>query len=192
MSTADDTLIIEGKDIILREFRAADLDEFHELTWQPEIYEYLPGWNVTREQREEWLLSYEIPENRAFLKAVSEGGNVGELRLRMGIILKDTGRLIGWCCTGIKEELPAPNREIMYAISRAHRGKGYTTQAVQGMVKYLFDTTDVEVLNAIALIHNVPSNRVIHKCGFEFHHVVEIDHEYYNWYKLYKNCRRAL
>src|SRR5690606_14992031 len=119
-------------------------------TWQPEIYHTLPGWNVSKEQRRQWLLEYEIPENKRFLEAAAHGGDIGELRLRMGIILKSSGAFIGWCCTGIKEELRAPNREIVFAISSGYRGQGYTTQAVQGFIKYLFSSTNVEELIAIA------------------------------------------
>lgn len=178
---------IECSDIILREFQAADLDDFHSLTWQPEIYEYLPGWNAAREQRAEWLTNYEIPENKRFLHAVSNREDIGELRLRLAIILKATGQFIGWCCTGIKEELPPPNREIMYAISKDYRGLGYTTQAAQGMTQYLFECTDVTVLNAVALLDNIPSNRVIQKCGFSFERIVEVDDERYNHYKLVRS-----
>jgi RimJ/RimL family protein N-acetyltransferase len=181
-----DVFTIECNDIILREFRVEDLDEFHSLTWQPEIYEFLPGWNVHKEQRKSWLINYEIKENKRFLTAVAEGGNIEQLRLRLGIILKDSGKFIGWCCTGIKEELPPPNREIMYAISKDYRGKGYTTQAAQGMIKHLFEKTNVEILNAVALINNISSNRVIQKCGFVFFNSIEIENENYNYYKLTK------
>ncbi|MZQ83254.1 GNAT family N-acetyltransferase [Paenibacillus sp. 5J-6] len=178
---------IDCKDVYLREYLLDDLDEFHSLTMQPEIYDYLPGWNVSREQREEWLKNYEIPGNKQFINAVSKGGVIGELRLRLGIILKASGEFIGWCCTGIKEELPTPNREIMFAISKDHRGKGYTTQATEGLTKYLFENTNVEVINAIALIPNVPSNRVIQKSGFIYQGVIELNNERYNYYKLSKN-----
>ncbi|WP_307601742.1 GNAT family N-acetyltransferase [Paenibacillus sp. V4I9] len=178
---------IDCRDVYLREYIIDDLDQFHSLTWQPEIHEYLPGWNVSKEQRKDWLMDYEIPGNKQFLNTVSEGGVIGELRLRLGIILKASGDFIGWCCTGIKEELPTPNREIMFAISNDHRGKGYTTQATEGLTKYLFENTNVEMLNAIALIRNVPSNRVIQKCGFIFQGVIELDNERYNYYKLGKS-----
>jgi [ribosomal protein S5]-alanine N-acetyltransferase len=126
--------MIECKDIFLREYRIEDLDELYTLTQQSEILEFLPSWNAPKEQRLDWLLNYETIENKRFLKAVSEGGNIGQLRLRLGIISKETGEFIGWCCTGIKEELPPPNREIMYAISNNHTNKGYTTQAAQGII----------------------------------------------------------
>jgi RimJ/RimL family protein N-acetyltransferase len=182
--SGENTFMIECKDVILREFLVADIDKFHSLTWQPEIYEYLPGWNVSKEQRKNWFLNYEIPENKQFFKAVTNGEDIGDLRLRLGIILKETGELIGWCCSGTKDELPPPNREIVYAISKDHRGKGYTTQAVQGMIKYLFENANVKVLSAVALLHNVSSNRVIQKCGFHFQRIIEIDSEKYNYYKL--------
>ncbi|MCM3127829.1 GNAT family N-acetyltransferase [Paenibacillus provencensis] len=177
---------IECKDVILREFLVTDLDDFHSLAWQPEIHEFLPGWNVSKEQRKDWFINYEIPENKQFLNAVSKSEDMGELRLRLGIILKETGEFIGWCCSGIKDELPPPNREIMYAISKDHRGKGFTTQASQGMINYLFENTDVNVLSSIALLNNVPSNKVIQKCCFNFQSIIEIDNEKYNYYKLDK------
>lgn len=178
---------IECKDVILQEFKIEDLDDFHALTWQPEIYEFLPGWNVSKELREDWFLHFEIPENQEFLKAVSEKRDVGELRLRLGIILRETGKFIGWCCTGIKAELPPPNREIVYGISNEYRGKGYTTQAVQGLLTFLFQHTNIEVINAIALERNLPSNRVIQKSGFNFQNKIQLENETYDSYKLTKN-----
>lgn len=183
----DNFFTIDCKDVLLREYILDDLEKFHSLTWQPEIHEYLLGWNVSKERREDWFINYEIPGNKQFLNAVSDGRSIGELRLRLGIILKETGDFIGWCCTGLKDELPMPSREIMFAISKDHRGKGYTTQAVLGLIKYLFENTNVEVLNAIALLRNVPSISVIQKCGFNFQNIIEIDNESYNYYKLSKS-----
>ncbi|WP_342415004.1 GNAT family N-acetyltransferase [Paenibacillus sp. FSL R10-2782] len=180
------SLSIECKDIILREYQLEDLDQLQVLTWQPEIYEFLPGWNVEKEVRLDWLKNYEIPENNQFLKLVEEGLDVGDLRLRLGIVLKETGKFIGWCCSGIKDDLPAPNREIMYGISKDHRSKGYTTQAVQGIIQYLFDNTEIKELNAIVLLENGASNRVIQKSDFKFVGEIEIDDEIYNHYKIHK------
>ncbi len=88
--------------------------------------------------------------------------------LRLGIILKETDQLIGFCITGLKEELPPPNREIVYAISKHFRNKGYTTEAARGLINFLFKNTNVEILNAVALIldliglfKNVALNKLI-------------------------------
>ena len=175
---------IDCRDIVLREFKLEDLDELYNLTLQPEITDYLPDWKATKEQRKEWLIDFHMKSNKEFLKAIP---NIGEQWLNLGIILKETNEFIGWCCTGPKDELPLPNREIAYAISKDYRSKGYTTQAAEGLVKYLFENTNVEVLNAIALTHNIPSNRVIQNCGFEYINIIRIENEEFHHYKLSKN-----
>lgn len=182
--TTNDLFTIECRDILLREYSIEDVDSLYALTQQAEIREFLPDWNASREKRLNWMQNYEIGENKQFLLAVADGGQIGDHCLRLGILIKETGEFIGWCCTGIKEELPPPNREIVFAISNLHTNKGYTTQAVKGIITYLFENTDVEVLNAIALIRNIPSNRVIQKSGFDFFGTVVIDSETYNHYRL--------
>ncbi|MBU5438389.1 GNAT family N-acetyltransferase [Tissierella sp. MSJ-40] len=184
--TSKNVFIINCKDIILREFRLEDLDELYALTLQPEITDFLPDWKATKEQRKEWLINFHIRSNKEFLEAVP---NIQDQLLFLGIILKETNEFIGWCCSGLKDELPSPNREIAYAISKNYRCKGYTTQAVQGLIKYLFENTNIEVLNAIALTHNISSNRVIQKCGFSYISSIEIESEEFYYYKLSKNER---
>lgn len=66
--TKGDIFTIECKDILLREFIVEDLDEFHALTMQPEIIEFLPDWNVPKEQRRDWLINYEIKKTNSFYK----------------------------------------------------------------------------------------------------------------------------
>ncbi|MBP1994347.1 GNAT family N-acetyltransferase [Paenibacillus eucommiae] len=179
--------MIECEDIILREYRIEDLDELHNITWQPHFYEFLIDWNVSKEQRADWIKNYEIPDNKRFLNAILKDGDMGQLRLRLGIICKETGKFIGVCGTGILDKVQQPNREIFYGISNDHRNKGYTTQAAKGLIKYLFENTVTEELIAIAQIRNVPSNKVIQKCGFEFQNSIEINNQKYNHYKLSKS-----
>ena len=182
-----DVFTIECEDVLLREYRIEDLDALHNLTWQPHFHAFLLDWNVTREQREEWIVQYEIPENRRFIDAVSEGKDIGELRLRLGIIHKSTGEFIGVCGTGILDRVSPSSREIYYGISSTHQNKGYTTQAARGLITYLFENTNTSELIAIAQTRNVPSNKVIQKCGFAFLHDLTIEDREYHYYKLRKN-----
>lgn len=87
----------------------------------------------------------------------------------------------------MKEELPSPNREIMYAISSEYQNNGYATKATKGLIDYLFKNTNVDVLNAVALINNVPSNKVIEKCGFTYMSQKTIENQLYNHYLLVKS-----
>jgi RimJ/RimL family protein N-acetyltransferase len=180
---SEEFFTIDCKDVLLREFREEDLDELYNLTLQREITDILPDWKSSKEQRKEWLINMHIKSNKEFLKSIP---NARDQWLNLGIILKETNEFIGWCCTGPCDELPAPNREIGYAISKYHRNKGYTTQAVNGLIKFLFEKTDVNVLNAMALTNNRPSNRVIEKCGFTYTNNIKIGDREFHCYKLNK------
>ncbi|QTH40629.1 GNAT family N-acetyltransferase [Cohnella sp. LGH] len=52
------------------------------------------------------------------------------------------------------------------------------------MIHYLFTNANVEALSAIALVMNVPSNKVIQKCGFHFQGTIKLDDEKYSYYQL--------
>ncbi|ALQ68184.1 MULTISPECIES: GNAT family N-acetyltransferase [Bacillus cereus group] len=178
---------IDCGDIYLQEFTIKDAESIYNISNQPEIEKFLPDWKSTKEQRVNWVVNYEIPENKAFLHAMRITTNIDDHILKLGIFKKITNEFIGWCCTGMKDELPAPNREIMYAISSQYHNNGYATKATKGLVDYLFEKTTVDVLNAIALINNVASNKVIEKCRFTYLGQQTIENQIYNHYVLSKS-----
>ncbi|WP_283750254.1 GNAT family N-acetyltransferase [Bacillus cereus] len=178
---------IDCGDIYLQEFTVKDAESIYKISNQPEIEKFLPDWKSTKEQRVHWIINDEIPANQAFLDTVKTTSNIEVHSLQLGIFIKDTNEFIGWCCTGIKEELPSPNREIMYAISSEYQNNGYATKATKGLIDYLFKNTNVDVLNAVALINNVPSNKVIEKCGFTYLSQQTIENQLYNHYLLSKS-----
>ncbi|RWS44740.1 N-acetyltransferase [Bacillus mycoides] len=174
-------------DIYLQEFSTKDAESIYKISNQPEIEKFLPDWKSTKEQRVNWVTNYEIPANKVFLDAATNSSNIDGHFLKLGVFIKDTNEFIGWCCTGIKEELPSPNREIMYAISSEYQNNGYATKATKGLIDYLFKKTNVDVLNAIALINNISSNKVIEKCGFTYMSQQTIENQLYNHYLLSKS-----
>ncbi|PFM47373.1 GNAT family N-acetyltransferase [Bacillus cereus] len=177
---------IDCGDIYLQEFTVKDAESIYKIANQPEIEKFLPDWKSMKEQRVNWVTNYEIPENKAFLNAVKTKTNIDDHILRLGIFKKTTNEFIG-CCTSMKDELPAPNREIMYAVSSEYHNNGYATKATKGLIGYLFENTNVDVLKVIALINNVPSNKVIEKCGFAYLSQQTIENQIYNHYVLSKS-----
>ncbi|AIY75365.1 TPA: GNAT family N-acetyltransferase [Bacillus tropicus] len=178
---------IDCGDIYLQEFTIKDAESIYKIANQTEIEKFLPDWKSTKEQRINWVVNYEIPENKAFLHAVRTTANIDDHILKLGIFKKTTNEFIGWCCTGMKDELPAPNREIMYAVSSEYHNNGYATKATKGLINYLFEKTNVDLLNAIALINNVASNKVIEKCRFTYLGQQTIENQIYNHYVLSKS-----
>ncbi|MDA2164371.1 GNAT family N-acetyltransferase [Bacillus cereus] len=178
---------IDCGDLYLQEFTVNDAESIYQIANQPEIEKFLPDWKSTKEQRIVWIANYETPANKAFLDAVRTTNNIDDHILKLGIFKKSTNEFVGWCCTGMKDELPSPNREIMYAVSSEYHNKGYATKATKSLINYLFKNTNVDVLNAIAVINNAPSNKVIEKCGFTYLSQQTIENEIYNHYVLSKS-----
>ncbi|PES67821.1 GNAT family N-acetyltransferase [Bacillus cereus] len=178
---------IDCGDIYLQEFMVKDAESIYKISNQPEIEKFLSDWKSTKEQRTHWIINDEIPANKAFLDAVTKTSNIDDHILKLGIFKKATNEFIGWCCTGMKDELPAPNREIMYAVSSEYHNNGYATKATKGLIDYLFENTNVDALNAIAVINNAPSNKVIEKCGFTYLSQQTIEDQLYNHYVLTKS-----
>lgn len=179
----DQSLIIDAADVVLRSYRMDDIDAIYDLTQEAAVREFLPVWNVPKTQRQQWLVHDEIPENARFLAAVAVGRHIGDLRLRLAIAKHGTGEFVGWCCTGIKEELPPPNREVVYAVAERFRNQGYATQAVRALVNYLLTQTDAVAVNAVALERNVASNKVIQKSGLPYVGLVDIEGVPHNHYQ---------
>lgn len=184
---SENRIRIECEDIYLREYRLEDVDALYQLTWQPHFHHFLIDWNVSLEQRVAWMKEYEIPENQRFLRAVAEGGDMGELRLRLSMIHRATGEFVGVCGTGMLDRITPSKREIYYGISEHAQNRGYTTQAAKGLIGYLFNHTKIKYLIAIAQIRNIASNKVIQKCGFTLQHDLTIAEKDYHYYMLQKN-----
>jgi [ribosomal protein S5]-alanine N-acetyltransferase len=56
--------------------------------------------------------------------------------------------------------------EIGYGVAPAYRGKGYASEAAQGMMKYAFEQDGVQQVWAHTLAEANASVRVLTKCGF--------------------------
>lgn len=82
--------------IYLQEFTVEDAESIYNISNQPEIEKFLPDWKSTKEQRINWVVNYEIPENKAFLHAVRITTNIDDHILKLGICKKTTNEFIGW------------------------------------------------------------------------------------------------
>lgn len=57
--------------------------------------------------------------------------------------------------------------EIGYRINPKERNKGYTTEATQLLVNHMFRTLDIERIESVTDVENIPSQRVLEKNGFK-------------------------
>jgi len=58
--------------------------------------------------------------------------------------------------------------EIGYWAGEPFWGRGYATEAVRAMIDHAFTATELEALAASCRVTNIPSRRVLEKCGFQW------------------------
>jgi RimJ/RimL family protein N-acetyltransferase len=78
------------------------------------------------------------------------------------IIRRNDGARVGH----VNAWLVGKTREIGFALLPTERRKGYGTEAVQIIVDYLFQTTDVVRIQARTDVRNTPSGKALAKSGF--------------------------
>ncbi|MFT4159532.1 GNAT family N-acetyltransferase [Shinella sp.] len=78
----------------------------------------------------------------------------------------DNGAFLG--CCGIEPHEDGRTVELGYWLGEPHWNQGYATEAAHTLVDMAFRTRDIEQIDARCRVMNIPSRRVIQKCGFQF------------------------
>ena len=78
----------------------------------------------------------------------------------------DNGAFLG--CCGIEPHEDGRTVELGYWLGEPYWNQGYATEAAHTLVDMVFRTRDIEQIDARCRVMNIPSRRVIQKCGFQF------------------------
>lgn len=141
--------------LTLRPWRESDLTD---------LYEYARVDGVG--QMADWKPHRDLEESRAILSMFMEGKKVFALEHR--------GKVIG--SLGVEKYRedqypqldPYLGREIGYVLSKDHWGQGLMPEAVQAVIRWLFDEEKLDFVICGHFDHNRRSRRVIEKCGFRY------------------------
>ena len=145
--------ILETERLILRRVLPSDVKEMFELRSNPETMKYIPRPLVTN--YDEALAHIKIMEDKI---ETNEGIN-------WAITLKGDDKMLG--VIGHYRIKPEHYRaEVGYMILPEYHGKGITTEAVQCVVDYGFNTMQLHSIEGVIDPENEASQRVLQKCGF--------------------------
>ncbi|HSX74174.1 GNAT family protein [Shinella sp. S4-D37] len=78
----------------------------------------------------------------------------------------DNGAFLG--CCGIEPHEDGRTVELGYWLGEPYWNQGYVTEAAHALIDMVFRTRDIEQIDARCRVMNIPSRRVIQKCGFQF------------------------
>ena len=145
--------ILETERLTLRRVLPSDVKEMFELRSNPETMKYIPRPLVTN--YDEALAHIKMMEDKI---ETNEGIN-------WAITLKGDDKMLG--VIGHYRIKPEHYRaEVGYMILPEYHGKGITTEAVQCVVDYGFNTMQLHSIEGVIDPENEASERVLQKCGF--------------------------
>jgi len=143
---------LETARTFLRRLSVEDADDMFAYARDPEVARYVS-----------WEAHECIEHTVGYLMQVEEA-YCGGGHLDWGIVLKESGRLIGTC------GFPALHREhdaaeLGYALSREHWGRGLATECARAVLDHGFDRLDLNRIEAFCIPGNAASARVLVKLG---------------------------
>ncbi len=139
--------------LTLRFLGVRDIPAIFSMYSDPEVVRYWssPPWT-------------ELVQAETSLARTLDGYRSGEA-LRMGIILKSTGEMVGEC--NLRDFYPQNRRaEIGYALAREHWGQGYLTEALTAFIHYAFKEMKLNRIEADIHPDNLPSAKSLVRLGF--------------------------
>ena len=146
---------LETDRLLLREMTLDDAGDMFELASDPQVVRHIL-----------WDLCKTLDDTRALLMRYIDRYRQDQFA-PWGLVLKETGRLIGTC--GFVDVNARHARGVIaYSLHRQLWGKGYMTEAVLRALSYGFDELELERIEATCMPDNIASARVLEKVGMSF------------------------
>lgn len=164
----------------LREFTLQDVERIYEITREDFILKWMPDWGMSREEISDLLNWY-----------ISCYADQSNMRTMLAVELIETSEMIGMIGCGHKPEVD-DEIEIAYFISEKYAGNGYMTEAASAFSKWVLENKKIKYLMAIVEPANIPSEKIIKKCGFKKIRKIEIvnsgetEPKEFSYYRLYR------
>ncbi len=146
---------LETERLILRKMTPDDADAVFAYASDPEVSRYTL-----------WETHRSIEDSRAFLELVIQKyENGGEPD--WGIVYRGDHRFVG-ACGLVNWEAEHARAEAGFVLSREYWGRGLMPEAVRAMIRFGFETMNLNRIEARCIAENVASARVMEKAGMAY------------------------
>lgn len=167
---------LETKRLTIRPYAKEDLMECFDLMQDKELFNYLDMDIMSLDEYKNlfhWLIdSYNTEFD-------------GDFKYSFNIILKETGKHIGWVGIG-GLETDHSMKEIFWLIGKNHWNKGYATEAATALLEYGFNVIGLKEIVALCKPENIASKKVMEHIGLEYRFTMEgSSNDFYNGEPFY-------
>ena len=158
--------------LTLRPARTTDLESTWRFRRDEEVSRWLTAWPASLD---EYRTKFEDPGRLASTLVVElDGLVIGDLQLAV----KD-----GWAQQEVAAQATGVEAELGWVLDPAYAGRGYATEAVQGLLRLCFEELGLRRVTAGCFADNVASWRLMERVGMrrELHTVRESLHRTKGW-----------
>ena len=153
MISVTDFPVLETKRLILRQIIESDASSIFEYLSDSEVMKYYG--------LEPFKSENDALDEIAWYNSILEE-NTG---IRWGITLKHEGKVIGSC--GFLNTVSNHYRtDIGFELSKEFWGQGIASEAMKEIIRYAFQQTDIQRIQALIEPLNMASQRMVEKAGF--------------------------
>ena len=112
-----------------------------------------------------WVAEEQTRESAEVFCRNAESNFLARRDLPFLLLGRESGRLVGAC--GLhRTNWEVPKTEVGYWVRASESGKGYVTEAVNGLVAFALGVIGAERIEIITDAENLASRRVAERCGF--------------------------
>lgn len=177
---------IETKHVIIRDFERKDAENLYKIVRERDILRFMPDWAESSNTPQDY---YRFSD---WLQTQKDSTDVYESK-RYAIALPHSNEMIGMVGMGLEDTVNEV--EVAYFMSEKYQRNGYTVEAVNALVVWCFNVSDIKYLILTIDCANIPSCRLAEKCGFELfekrtpigHKQPNMESDSYFYYRKYRN-----
>jgi RimJ/RimL family protein N-acetyltransferase len=140
--------------LVLRRFRAGDVDAFAAYRSDPEVARY-----------QGWTPPYSSEEASDFVASLAGlGPGCPGTWFQFAVAPRPDGPLLGDCALRTSRRDPRRG-ELGFTFARAHQGRGYAAEAAAAVLAYAFGPLGMERVEAVIDARNARARRLLERLG---------------------------
>lgn len=144
---------LEMKQIVIRDLKRSDADHLYRIVHEKNIMRFMGDWSEGVHSPEDYFSYIDWHQTQ------KESTDVCKNK-RYAIALKESDEMIGM-------EDTLNEVEVAYFMSEAYQRKGYTKEAVQALVNWIFTVSNLPYVILTIDAANDASYQLAQACGFE-------------------------
>ena len=177
---------IETNHIIIGDFQRKDGENLYRIVREKNILRFMPDWAENWDSPQSFFGYIDWHQTQENSTDIYENK-------RYAIALPHSDEMIGMVGMGLEDMLNEV--EVAYFMSEKHQKKGYTKEAIDALVDWCFNVSDIKYLILTIDCANIPSCHLAEKCGFELfekrmpigHKQPNMESDSYFYYRKYRD-----